>query len=248
MTEKKEESGVATPEGAGTETPAVETPKEVASTEVKPAPQETPAVQTETVDAAKLQEQIENLNTALKQEREASKKTAKELQEELERSKETIDKLKDVFSPEQPEEVQEEALTLEKIEELLEQKEAQRLEEQRKEEQMKAIKAEVSKLEKEWDGSNGKPKYDDKAVIEWQEANNKLYLSPREAFNEMNRDAIIDWEIQNRMSSKPSVENVVTPGGAPVSREPVETTPKTTQELRSAVLEAMDIASGENTN
>jgi len=234
MTEKKEEAVVEKPEGAGAESTPAETPEVVASPEVKPEVQEVePEVK---VDPAKLQEQVENLNKALKQEREASKKTAQELKEELERSRETIDKLKDVFSPEQPKEVEPEVVTIDQVESLLEQRERQREEEAQREAQMQAIKKEVSQLEKEWDGTKGKPKYDDAAIVKWQEENDKLYLSPREAFNEMNRDAIINWEIQNRMENKPEVKNVETPGGMPVSREP------------SAVLEAMEIASGENTN
>jgi len=246
MTEKKEEAVVEKPEGAGAEPTPAETPEVVASPEVKTEVREVePEVK---VDPVKLQEQVENLNKALKQERDSSKQTAQELKEELERSRETIDKLKDVFSPEQPKEDEQTAVTIDQVESLLEQRERQRIEDAQRESQMQAIKKEVAQLEKEWDGTGGKPKYDDAATVKWQEENDKLYLSPSEAFNAMNRDAIINWEIQNRMENKPEIKNVETPGGMPVSREPAEVTPKTTQELRSAVLEAMEIASGENTN
>ena len=232
-------------------TPAVNS-EEVSSPEVKveapvePKIDSTPA--TNNVDVSKLQSQVENLNTALRQEREAAKKTAQELEEKLSRSSETIDKLKNVFSPEVPEEPQESVVTMDQIESLLESKEEQRKEEERRLSQQAKIKEEISTLESTWDGTDGKPKYEDSKVLEWQEKVGKLHLSPQEAFNEMNRDAIIDWEIKQRLAQKPAVENVETPGALPTGREPVEKKPKTTEELRGAVLEAMSSFSDENNN
>lgn len=198
-----------------------------------------------TVDLSKLQEQIQNLNTALKQERETNKSLSQELKEKLDRSQDTIEKLKNVFTPQQQVTPKEEkqSLTLEQIEALMEKKEADRRAEEQKQSQIKAIKSEVSQLEKEWDGTDGKPKYEDKKVLQWQEDNNKLYLSPREAFMEMERNSIIEFEIQKRMKNKPNVQNVETPQGVQHNSTPQGNIPKTPQELRNAVLEAMDIAS-----
>jgi len=230
-----------------TTTPAEEivTSQEV-KTEVPVA--EVAPVQDNVVDMAKMQEQISNLNTALKQERDTGKVESKELKEELARSKETIDKLKNVFSPEVAVEEVNETLSIDKITALLDERDNKKKEDESRETQAQKIKAEVSDLEKEWNGAEGKPKYEDEKVLDWQENNQKLYLSPREAFNEMNRDTIIDWEIKNRLNKKPEVQSVETPGGSPTSREPIEMKPKTTEELRSAISEAMDAASDENIN
>lgn len=238
---ENEKTVVETPAGAGSEPTPEITPEVEASPEVKvevPV-QETEPAQKESVDSVKLQEQVENLNTALRQERETNKAKTQKFEEELGQSKETIGKLKDVFSPEQPEEKPQGNLTEDQLEEILDRRDAKRQEEAQKESQAQAIKTEVSTLETEWNGESGKPKYEDKKVLQWQDDNNKLHLSPREAFNEMNRDSIIDWEIKNRMAKKPDVENVETPGGVPVGREPDGKTPKNTEDLRSAVMEAM---------
>ena len=245
MTE--ETTVVKTPEGAGSVPTTETTPEVVTSPEVKTEPEVTPV---KDVDA-KMQGQIDNLNIALKQERDANKASSgslTELKEELETSRETIDKLKNVFSPEQQPEVQPENVSMDQLEELLDRRDTQRQEETKKETQAQAIKTEVSVLEKEWNGESGKPKYDDKKVLDWQEVNSKLHLSPKEAFNEMSRDTIIDWEIKNRMAKKPEIQNVMTPGGTPTTREPQAATPQTDEELRSAVLEAIDNVSDENIN
>jgi len=241
MTEKKDEV-VEKAAGADVDPTPTPTPEEVPSPEVKV---EAPVAE-KVVDVTKLESQVENLNTALRQEREANKLAAKEWEEKIGQSQETIDKLKNVFSPEAPEDPEVEGVTMDQIESLLDSRDEERKAEQKRAEQQKVIKSEVSKLEDTWDGSEGKPKYEDKQVLEWQEQNSKLHLSPSEAFNEMNRDAIIDWEIKNRMSQKPKVQNVETPGGIPSTREPEETIPKTSKDLRNAVLEAMEITSDEN--
>jgi hypothetical protein len=228
------------------------TEEEVSSPEVKEdvqIPEETPdvsteQVQTENVDLAKTQAQLDNIKIALKQERE----TRKAQEAALAESKETIDKLKNVFVPEQPEEQEQESLTMSQIEEMLDRREARQQEEAQKQTQQEAIKQEVSRLEAEWNGENGKPKYEDKKVLQWQEDNNKLHLSPSEAFNEMSRDSIIDWEIKNRLNKKPEVQNVETPAGVVTTREPEPNTPKTTADIRNAVIEAMSNASTDNTN
>jgi hypothetical protein len=237
---------VETPGGTGTESTAVVTPQTVSSSEVKTEVQPT-VVQNNDGVSAKMQEQIENLNKALRQEREASKMTAQELKEKLESSQETINKLKDVFSPKQPEPTAKEELTMAQIEKLLNDREESKRIESQKEKQMIAIKEEIATLEKEFDGVGGKPVYDDKKVLKWQEDNDKLYLSPRDAFLVMNKDEIINWEIKNKLNQRPVIQNVVTPGGSVEVRSPQQT-PVNTADLRSAVLEAMEIAGNENIN
>ena len=236
---------------AAVDTTATETSDNVASTEVNNDDAGTGDTQVKAASAeveSKMQGQIDNLNTALRQEREANKVTAKEYEDKFSQSQETIDKLKNVFSGEQEEETQPESLTMTQIESLLDDRDAKRKDEASRETRKQAIKTEVSTLEQEWNGTDGKPKYEDKTVLEWQESNEKLHLSPSEAFNEMNRDSIIDWEIKTRMAKKPNVENVEVPGGAPDERQGEETKIKSDEDLKNALMDAMDVASNENIN
>ena len=126
-----------------TTTPAVET---VASPEVKT---EVPAVEPvqNNTDSAKMQSQIDNLNTALKQEREAGKTSNQELADKLATSQETIDKLKTVFSPEQPEETTQDNLTIDQVKQLLDDRDTITKENTLKETQAQTIKKEIVELE-----------------------------------------------------------------------------------------------------
>lgn len=234
---ENETNGV-NPEGTGVVTPTTPNPEAETSAEVI-----TPTPVENNVDANKLQEQIKNLNTALKQERELGKTKTQELEQKLSSTQEMLDKLKGVFAPEkQPEETPvQSGLTLEQVQELIEEREARKAEEAKKENHAKTIQQEIAELEKEWDGSNGKPKYDDKKVLEWQEKNAKLYLTPKEAFQIMNRDSLIDWELKNRMTNRPNVVNVETPGGTPEPRSPQPVNPSDITDLRKAVLEAIEL-------
>lgn len=238
---------VQTPEGAGTETPPVETSEQVSSPEVKVEPKSA-------VNVDKLQEQVNNLNIALKQEREAKKTdydAVKRMEAELAEARGTISKLSEVFNPVQKEETQEAppaGLTLEQLESFWEQKEQEKTQKQKEQEQAAMIQNEIKDMETKWDGSGGKPKYDDSEVIAWQKANNKLYLTPRAAFFEMKHGDIVDYEVKQRLSGKPNVQNVETPGGVPTGREPKETGPMGEAETRNAVLEAMDAVLAENNN
>jgi hypothetical protein len=240
--------------------PATETPAEnVSSQEVKtevPAEVKTEAPVANAVDTAKLQEQVNNLNIALRQERESSKgsaETIKALQEQLKSSSETLEKMKKVFSPE-PEQTQTQEqtpqfLTAEQLEAFLAKKEEEKLAEASKKDYAAKIASEVKSLETEWDGTDGKPMYDDNKVIEWQDANNKLHLTPSEAFYEMNRNAIIDWEIKKRLDNKPNVQNVERPGASPAGREPATPgKPKTESELREQVFAAIEAAMVDTNN
>ncbi len=231
--------------------------EEVASSEVKQEEpivkelQKVEEVQGESTESVKLQSQIDNLNIALKKEREAKKTDAeamRQMQTELANSREAMDKLKNVFVPEQPEEEAPQGLTLTQLEDFYAKKEEEKTEQEQKIAQAEAVKKEVTTLETEWNGEDGRPKYEDKEVLAWQEANNKLYLSPKQAFNEMNEEAILDWKVKQRMAQKPSVENVEQPGGGAEERIPQENAPKTDTEIQQAVRDAIDIASNENIN
>ena len=112
-------------------------------------------------------------------------------------------------------------------------------------ETLKVVQEQIKSTEKEWDGQNGKPKYDDQAVLKWQKDNNKLYLSPREAFFEKEHSAIIDWEVKQQLSGKKPVIDVEKPSGGEQIHQPQETKPKTEQEIHQAVLEAMNNAEKE---
>lgn len=246
------EEQVVAPEGVAESTTAQE---DVPSTEVKTTetivetPQETKTPQNVPTESVKMQSQIDNLNIALKQERDSKRtdsEAMKQMQSELSESKEAMDKLKNVFVPEQQVE-ESQGLTLTQLEDFYSKKEEEKTEQEQKINQAEAVKKEVSTLETEWNGEDGKPKYEDKEVLDWQESNSKLYLSPKQAFNEMNEEAILDWKVKQRMAQKPNTENVEQPGGVD-ERTPQENVPKTDAEIQQAVNDAIDVASNENIN
>lgn len=104
---------------------------------------------------------------------------------------------------EEEEDVEPEYLTKDQLEQYLEEKE-QKMEKAQQEQKMKEqITNEIKELTEKYDGKDGKPKYSDDEVLKWQEDQKKLHLTPAEAFNEMKRQEIIDYEVSKRMSSKP---------------------------------------------
>lgn len=104
------------------------------------------------------------------------------------------------------------------------------------------IKSEIVDLSKEYDGTDGKPKYVDEEVLKWQQANDRLYLSPKEAFSQMKNKEIIDYQVKQRMAgSKPS-QTVEQPAPSPGTHEPPEKKIQTDKDLRAAALEAMETA------
>ena len=221
----------------------VPAPEKVPSPEVKVEAPKEPIV----VD--KKEEQINNLNAALKEEREQRKiesEARKKIESEFNEAKPMLDRFKKFVEPEKEEaEEKPQFLTKEEAEALWQQK----LDEQKqmtfKEKQAEVIKSEIATLEKEFDGSNGKPKYLDEEVLKWQQANSKLYLTPMEAFTQMKKKEIIDWEVNQRLSGKKKVENVEQPGVSPDVHTPSETTPKTDQELRKQIEEAVNAVDAE---
>lgn len=240
--------------GEDTTPPVAETPvatPEVVKTEAaENIPVQTPVTPeaNKVVDPAKLQEQVSNLNVALKEERD-SKRQDKEKIAELEKSLAevtesmgTLNRIKEVFAPQEQPVVEQPPsyLTQEQVEQFWQQKEQERVAELAKIQQTEAIKSEISSLEKTWDGTNGKPKYDDQEVLNWQQANNKLYLSPTEAFTAMKRNEMLDWEVNQRLSGQKPATEVERPGAVAVEHQPTEKALKTDQEVKQAVMEAMD--------
>jgi len=199
----------------------------------------------EEVEVNKDKEQISNLNTALKQEREARKKMeekATELENQIKESSETIDRLKSVFSSEEDnsEETDTEYMTKEEADAYFEQKFEEQKKKENDEKKAEIIKKEINELEKEYDGKDGKPKYNDQEVLNWQKEQDKLYLSPREAFISMKKDEILDYEVKQRLSEKKEVKEVEKSSGGEITHEPESFVPTNETETRQAIIEAMD--------
>lgn len=231
-------------DGEGAAPVPAETPKEVASPEVKVEAPKEPVV----VD--KKEEQISNLNAALKEEREARKVEAearKKIESEFNEAKPIIDRFKNFIAPEEsaPIDQKPKYMTEEEFNTAWQQKQEEQKQLTFKEKQSEIIKSEVATLEKEWDGTNGKPKYLDQEVLQWQQEHQKLYLSPAEAFETMKKNEIIDWEVNQRLSGKKKVENVEQPGVSPDIHTPGESLPQTDKELRQAIEAAVNMADAE---
>jgi hypothetical protein len=241
--------------GGGGEASTPETPEPASSPEVKtdPAPSAAPVKPEIATPAtgdgvAKLQQQIENLNIALKKERESGKQETETMRKELEESKGLLTRLKGAFAPEPPAQTEPEEkpyLTSAEAEAIWERKEQERLKKEEESKRSDAIKTEITTLETEWNGADGKPRYDDAKVLEWQKENGKLYLSPSEAFAAMNRTEIIDWEVKQRLAGKKPTHDVETPSTTPGEHEPKESMPKNEAETRNAVIEAINNAEAE---
>ena len=249
MKEPNKESVIDKPADGGSADPIpAETPKEVTSPEVKVEVSEVESTNEPIKVVDKQQEQIDNLNIALKQAREEAKNKVDqskvaELEAKLAESQSFIERIQGAISPEK--EIEEETpkyLTAEEAEELFQQKQEEIKQAAFKEKQSEIIKNEISILEKEWNGVEGKPKYSDEEVLKWQQDNNKLYLSPVEAFTQMKKSEIIDWEVKQRLAGKKSVENVEQPGVSPDVHTPADDKPQTDQEVRKQIESALEMA------
>jgi len=250
------------PEGEGASPSDAVAPEEVSSTDVKPNqpgeskvvnPVETPTpapveAPKDGKTAEELQGQIDNLNTALKEERETKKasseesnKKIEELENSLNANKETIDKLQNVFSPTEETPAEEKTLTETQVKDMIQKSNEERQEEEQQKSKQEVIKKEIVEMEKEWDGTSGKPKYNDGEMIQWQKDKELLYLTPKQAFNERFHNEIIDYEAKKRMDKPNSVQNVETPSPVEGDHVPAEgQMPKTDMELRKQVMEAME--------
>jgi hypothetical protein len=101
------------------------------------------------------------------------------------------------------------------------------------------ITTQLETLSKEWDGTDWKPKYDDAEVYQWQKDNNKTYLLPEEAFFLMKRDDLLDWKSKQVIEKSKVWTTSEKPSWVSSEHTPSITKPKTDQEIRNAVLEAM---------
>jgi len=216
-------------------------PKVESSEEVK--------LQNESADKlVKLEEQVGNLNVALKQERESRRtdsEKAKSLEEERKSLLETIDTLKplaDAMKPREPESEDPQVpagLTADEVEEIFSKKQEEIRVKGEEEKRAELIQSEIKELSEKFDGKDGKPSYDDTKVLEWQKEQNKLYLTPKEAFYIMNQDTLIDHATKERLSKKSPTEIAETPAVNPGTHEP-DVTPVGDIDTRKAIMEAMD--------
>ena len=220
--------------------------------EPEPEPEKEPEPQkpAEPVNVEKLQSQVENLNIALKKERDEGKNKNEALEKKLEDATAMLARLKGAFAPEpepepEPTPEQQQYMTPQQVEEMLERREAERTQKQEEEQRLAAINADVKEQTTKWDGKDGKPKYSDPEVLAWQKENDRLYLSPSEAFAIMKSKEILDWEVKQRLSKQKPTQDVESPSITPGEHEPGEITPKTEAETRNAVLEAMNNAEAE---
>lgn len=201
------------------------------------------------VDPVKLQEQITNLNTALSQERN-EKKVDKEkiaaLEQQIQESTGIMDRMKSVFAPEsEPESIIPTGLTKEELIQILDEREQEKQQKTEEQKRGELIQNEIKELETTYSGKDGGLKYDDQEVLQWQKDNNKLYLTPKEAFSAMKEKEIIDYRVKEVLAGRKPVENVEIPGGSTGQHEPTENLPKTEQETRAAIIEAIENANRE---
>lgn len=257
MSEPKENSEVKNDSGNASEPASdaaagaeerVEQQKEVSSPEVKTEPTAV-EMQAGADEVSKLREQINNLNIALKKEREEKGQKVEELTKKLEETTAVYERLKQAFGVEQQqEETTPEYATKDELEAIVEQKLQQLKEEQEQSQKVEQYKKEIEELQKQWDGKDGKPKYDDEEVLEWQQKNNKFYLSPKEAFLQMKHQELLDWEVKQRLSQTKPAGNVEQPGSSPAEHKP-ETKDDFEENVklntRKAVLEAIEQAEQE---
>lgn len=198
-------------------------------------------------DVSKMQEQIDNLNTALKQERGLSKEKIEALSSKLNESTSVLEKFKQVFVPpveEKKEEKEPSYLTPDDVDRMVEEKFQAQKEEQEQYQKIEEYKKQITELETKWDGKDGKPKYDDDEVLKWQKENNKGYLTPEDAFFQMRRNEVLDYEVKQRMANaKSAVEVERTSSAGRDDAQPSKSNAEV--DTRQAVLDAMENASKE---
>ena len=170
--------------------------KEPVTEKVTPAPsgqQPTPVAPTtptETlveIDGEKLS--VDELKKGYLRQKDYTQKT-----QTLANDRKKLEEITGIISPKEPEVIQPLPLTKEDLDQILIDRDA------RKDQEIK-MKTEIIDLEKNYDGKDGKPKYDDKEVLTWQQANRKMYLSPREAFEQFKKSDIIEWEVKQRIKN-----------------------------------------------
>ncbi len=195
-------------------------------------------VKIESKDAEKLAEQVRNLNIALKREKETARKMKEEIESKLSETASVTEKLKGVFSEEDNSEEEPKYVSQEELLGLKEELKEEIRQEQLNSQKVEEYKKEIKTLEKTWDGKDGKPKYNDEEVLSWQRENDKTYLSPADAFMQMKKEEIIDYEVKKRLNGSKPVVNVETPDSKTGNHEP-EQPDKKNIDTRSAIMEAI---------
>jgi len=92
----------------------------------------------------------------------------------------------------------------------------------------------MESLETEFDGSDGRPKFDKKAVLEYGMKNQ--IFNPRTAYKEMHEKELDEWKIKNAMS-KPRPSTFFEKRGGQGSKQPEVKTPTNFKEATRAALE-----------
>lgn len=198
-------------------------------------------------DPSELKKQIDNLNVALRTERESNKTKLTEMERKLEESSVVSEKLKNVFAPEVPQEKPAEPifLTPEDVDRAVDKKLQAIKEEQSQNEVVQKYKEEIKTLETEWDGKDGKPVYNDDEVLNWQRDNGKTYLGPKDAFLQMKHNELIDYEVKQRLNGVKPVINVEKPISAGGDHQPGDQLKNSSINTRDAIRAAMDEADKE---
>jgi hypothetical protein len=226
-------------------------PEDATSSEVKETPEEKISVEEVKIpssekDVSQLREQVDNLNKALKSERTSSRQEVANLTKKLEESVAVLDKFKNVFVEPKKEEPEESSYaTPDDVDRLVNEKLQAIKEEQQQTEKVQAYKKEIKELETIWDGKDGKPMYVDEDVLSWQKENERLYLSPREAFQQMKHSELLDYEVKQRLSGVKSVTEVEKPSSSPSDRITPEKTPASEVNTKEAIIKAMEDAEKE---
>ncbi len=245
MSEVKEEVKAAIDAAAGEpSTPAEVVPSD--PKEVKEEPVKEPVAPVIDKDPGELKKQIDNLNTALRAEREANKTKLSDLEKKLAESSTLSEKLKNVFVPEVKEEPKEPVYaTPEDVERAVEKKLQALKEDQVQNQKIEEYKKEIKTLETEWDGKDGKPLYNDEEVLNWQRDNDKTYLSPKDAFLQMKHNELLDYEVKQRLAGVKAVVNVEKPSAVPTEHQPGDQIKNADVNTRDAIRAAIDEASKE---
>ena len=231
------------------ETPPTKTSEVVPSPEVKVETPETPIkeVKEEVKVENKSQEQIDNLNIALREERKTNKENNEKYQKSLDENSEVIDSLRNVFVPksEIEEDTEKGYLTEESLISILSNRDAEAKKKSQEDSRAKQNLEEIKELEITYDGTDGKLKYDDNEVLKWQETNQRLYLSPKEAFTAMKQADIIDYEVKQRLAGKKPAVEIDKPSAGGEVHIPTEEVLQTDSDVTNAVREAMEAVEAE---
>jgi len=132
------------------------------------------------------------------------------------------------------------------IEQRHQQESNQKKEDEKKQFQDNLVK-EVKNLENDLNGSDGRPKYSDAEILQWQKENKKLYLTPREAYESKYRNELFEWEVQKRLKNKAGDPPKPTSTSTPPSKNDTgekTSLPTDVHVRRKAMLDALQAMGG----